>query len=94
MRGSEVFLKLCRTESFQRDFQKLPQEVRFRAERVLLLLAENPRHPSLRAKKMHGTEDRWEASVTMSYRIVYQIVGNSLMLRRIGTHDILRQATH
>ncbi len=40
---------------------------------------------------MKGLEDIWEASVTMSYRITYQRAGEALILRRIGTHDILRR---
>jgi len=40
---------------------------------------------------MKGLEDIWEASVSMSYRITYQLAGNVLILRRIGTHDILKK---
>jgi mRNA-degrading endonuclease YafQ of YafQ-DinJ toxin-antitoxin module len=39
---------------------------------------------------MKGAKDIWEASVSMSYRISYQLVGDKIILRRIGTHDILR----
>ncbi len=84
-------MKVFRTESFKRDFQALPEDIQARAERAIRLLAENPRHPSLRAKKMRGLEEIWEASVSMSYRITYQLAGDTLTLRRIGTHDILRR---
>ncbi len=84
-------MKISRTESFKRDLQSLPKEIQARAERAIRVMAENPRHPSLRAKKLQGTADRWEASVTMSYRIVYQLADDTLILRRIGTHDILRK---
>jgi len=84
-------LKLFRTESFKRDFQSLPKDLQPRAEKAILLLTENPRHPSLRAKKIKGTKDSWEASVTMSHRIVYTLVDDTLILRRIGTHNILKR---
>jgi hypothetical protein len=40
---------------------------------------------------MRGVEDIWGASVTLSYRITYEVSGETLVLRRIGTHDILRR---
>jgi mRNA interferase RelE/StbE len=84
-------VKVFRTESFKRDFQRLPAEVQGRTEKTVRLLAENPRHPSLRAKKMKGLEDTWEASVSLTYRITYQTSSDSLLLRRIGTHDVLKK---
>ena len=86
-------MKILRGDPFKRDFQSLAEDVRRRAEKAIRLLAENPRHPSLRAKKIKGLEDVWEASVSMSYRITYQIQGDTLILRRIGTHDVLRRET-
>jgi mRNA-degrading endonuclease YafQ of YafQ-DinJ toxin-antitoxin module len=50
-----------------------------------------PYTPSLRTKKMHGLEDIWEARVTLSYRITFQRTGDTLLLRRIGTHDVLER---
>ena len=29
----------------------------------------------------------------MSYRITFQWIGNQIILRRVGTHDILRKET-
>ncbi len=55
------------------------------------LYTQNPPSPFLRAKKIKGLEDIWEASVAMSYCITYPIQGDTLILRRIGTHDILRR---
>jgi mRNA interferase RelE/StbE len=83
-------LAIARTDSFARDFKNLPREVQQRAEKAITLLATNPAHPSLRTKKMKGL-DIWEASVTLSYRITYERAGELLILRRIGTHDILRR---
>jgi mRNA-degrading endonuclease YafQ of YafQ-DinJ toxin-antitoxin module len=40
---------------------------------------------------MRGVENIWEARVTLSYRITYEVSGETLVLRRIGTHDILRK---
>lgn len=86
-------MKIIWTPPFERAFQNLPQEIQAQAEKALALLFENPRHPSLRVKKMHGVKDLWEARVSRSYRITYRIEGDRLILRQIGTHDILKKET-
>ncbi len=40
---------------------------------------------------MHGVEGIWEARVSISHRITYELDGDTLTLRRIGPHDILRK---
>lgn len=42
---------------------------------------------------MHGVRNLWEARVSLSYRFTYQMEGDRLVLRRIGTHDILKRET-
>lgn len=83
--------KVIWTPLFERDFQDLLVDVQKRAEKAIRLLLQNPRHPSLRSKKMQGLDDIWEASVSMSYRMTYQVAGDTIILRRLGTHDILRK---
>lgn len=86
-------MNIVYTDSFTRDFRNLPKDIKTRASKTLRLLIENPRHPSLRCKKMKAVEDIWEASVSMAYRLTYQIAGDDLILRRIGGHDILKKET-
>jgi len=38
---------------------------------------------------MAGTENVFEFSVTMNYRVTYQKSDEIAYLRRIGTHDVL-----
>jgi len=47
-------------------------------------------HPSLRVKRLVGTADRREGSVTMNYRFTFQLAEGKVLFRRIGAHDILR----
>jgi mRNA-degrading endonuclease RelE of RelBE toxin-antitoxin system len=84
-------LRLARTESFVRDFRALPKEIQARTEKAILRLVQNPSYPSLRVKKMHGLEDIWEARVTMSYRLTFQRAGDAIILRRVGTPDLLKR---
>jgi len=55
-----------------------------------VLCENNPRHPSLRVKKIQGAGNIWEMSVTKSYRITFQRKEEIILLRNTGTHDILR----
>ena len=83
--------ELAFTPRFVRQLRRLPTAVRRIAYEKLELLLQNPGHPSLRVKRMRGNENTWEMSVTMNYRITFQMDDESIMLRRIGTHDVLRK---
>ena len=83
-------MKIARSPRFVRDFEALPEEIRKRAKAKLALFLENPRHPSLRIRKMEGCEEIWEGRISREYRFTFEISGDLYRLRRIGTHDILR----
>ena len=82
--------RVARTESFARDFRGLPKEIQARTEKAIWRLVQNPLYPSFCVKKMQGPETVWEASVAMSHRITFHRAGDTLILRRVGTHDILQ----
>lgn len=75
---------------FRKDYRALPKDLQESFEIKLPLFLDNPRHPSLRVKRLVGTADRWEGSVTMNYRFTFQLTEGKVLFRRIGTHDILR----
>lgn len=80
-------MRLARTSRFKRAFQKLKPEDQALADKALRLLATNTRHPSLRAKKIKGTEGIWEARVSRSLRLTFELHEDLLLLRNIGKHD-------
>lgn len=83
---------VVRTERFKRDFKRLPPEVQRRTEGALERFIVNRRHPSLQVKKMEGALAIWEMRVTDNYRVTFQVFQDGVQLRRIGTHDVLRQS--
>ncbi|MBW2001333.1 MAG: hypothetical protein JRI30_02305 [Deltaproteobacteria bacterium] len=83
-------MRIQTTKSFDRDYDSLQKGIKERASKQLTLLLENSRHPSLRLKKIKGHPTMWEGRITESYRFTFQIVGETYLLRRIGTHEILR----
>ena len=78
-----------RTDAFLRDYRALPADIRERIDKQLRLLFEDFRHPSLRLKKLKGT-DRFEILISKGYRLTLRIEQGVMELRRVGTHDILR----
>ena len=84
-------MQFLRTERLKKDFQRLPAELQTRTAKVLELWLASHRHPSLHVKKMEGAHDIWELRVSDNYRITFQLVREGVLLRRIGTHDLLRR---
>ncbi|MFW6333426.1 MAG: type II toxin-antitoxin system YafQ family toxin [Thermodesulfobacteriota bacterium] len=80
------------TKSFKKDYRKLPANIQKAVDKQLGWLLENPNHPSLNLKKMQDPRDIWECRVTRGYRFTLQIVEDDYILRRVGTHDILKNA--
>jgi mRNA-degrading endonuclease RelE of RelBE toxin-antitoxin system len=75
------------TRRFERTFSDLPDEDAERVRKALRLLAENPRHPSLQAKRIQGTEGIWEARAGLAIRLTYETRSDLIILRNVGLHD-------
>ena len=84
-------MKVVFSRTFAEHYADLPAEVQKRIDKTIRLLASkeghSPFHPSLRAKRIKGTADIWEASVTMKYRLSFQMHEDTLYLRVVGDHD-------
>ena len=78
-----------RTDAFLRDYRTLPVAIRESVDKQLRLLFKDFRHPSLRLKKLKGT-DRFEIRISQGYRLTLRLDQGVMELRRVGTHDILR----
>ena len=79
------------TRRFKKEYKSLPKEIQKTFGEKLSLLLNNVSHPSLRVKRIQGTKDRWEGSITMNYRLTFEFSGNTILFRTIGTHDILNR---
>lgn len=82
-------MKVQRTDRFKKDYQKLPFEIQQRVDQKLRLLVQDFRHPSLRVHKIKGVEGLWEFSVTMNYRVIFEIKEDCLILLAVGPHRIV-----
>ncbi len=77
------------TKSFKKQYSRLPKEIQRAFDKKLELFLRDMSHPSLRVKRIQGTRDRWEASITMKYRFTFQFSGDTVIFRAIGTHEII-----
>ncbi len=80
-------MRLFYTERYQRAYADLDDEQAELVKKALRLLASDPRHPSLRVKKMQGTVDIWEARASRSLRLTFELHGDGILLRNVGAHD-------
>mgnify|MGYP003505159064 FL=1 len=83
-------MKLFFSKPFVRDYRKLPRQIQIAVDKQIELLLSNPGHPSLNTKRMNDPRDIWEGRITKSYRLTYRIEGDIYFLRRVGTHDVLK----
>lgn len=79
------------TRKFDRQFKQLNSKTLKQAQKAIELFISDPTHPSLRYKKIQGTDNFYEISVNMSIRIIIEVASetsdqiNTLYI--IGTHD-------
>ncbi len=79
------------SKRFKKEYNKLPKEIQKAFDKKLSLFLKETSHPSLRVKRIQGTKNQWEGSITMQYRFTFQFLNkNGVLLRTIGTHDILK----
>ena len=82
--------KITYTKRFEKHYRKLSAAVKKQSKSKVEMLSENPLHPSLRTKRIQGTDDLFECSVNMDIRIIWYYEDDQLiMLLDVGHHDIL-----
>lgn len=82
-------MRIRRSDSFSKKYHLLPSDIQKRFDRKIEFFQKDPFHPSLRVKRVSGTEHIWEASISMNYRWTFEWDKDLIKLRNIGTHDIL-----
>ncbi len=84
--------KITFTDRFQKHFKDLNEIEKKQLRNKLTILSENPLHPSLRTKRIQGTEDLFECSVNMDIRIIWYYEGDTIIiLVDVVHHDILKK---
>ena len=71
---------------FERALARTPENIRKKFYKQLLLLQQNLKHPSLRAKKYDESKNIWQARVDKSWRFYFQINNDIYYLLDIIPH--------
>ena len=76
------------SQRFMESYIHLPVDIRKKVDKAILLLQENPRHPSLQSKPIQGAEGIYEARIDLNYRLTYEREpDDTIRLRVVGRHD-------
>ncbi len=82
--------KITYTRRFEKNYKRLTSSEKRLIKSKVEMLSKNPFHPSLRTKRIQGTDDLFECSVNMSIRIIWYYKDDQLiLLLDVGHHDIL-----
>lgn len=79
-------MRLRYTDRFSRQYADAPVPIQTAFDRKAALLAQNLRHPSLRAKKYDEARDLWQARVSRGWRFYFQIEGDAYTILSLIPH--------
>lgn len=78
------------SDKFRKSYRKLSDIEQSQVKSKIRILAENPMHPSLRTKRIQGSNRLFECSVNMDIRIIWHYDGERIiLLLDVGHHSIL-----
>jgi hypothetical protein len=74
------------TREFSEAFGLLPNDVRRQAQRAYRLFCNDPRHPSLRFKKVDEESNVYSVRIGLGYRALGVMEGSTVVWFWIGSH--------
>ncbi len=80
-------MKSRTSRRFRRAYDRLPADIRRRAREAYSLFEQDPRHPSLRFKRVHPSEPIYSVRITRDYRALGVLEGGEVVWFWIGSHD-------
>ncbi len=80
---------LIPSKRFSKTMNALSATEQIRVNRALMRMQENPRHNSLRTKKIKALDDIFESRASDSIRIIWQWYDGQILLLLVGGHEIV-----
>jgi len=74
------------TEDFLACFADLPEPVKAQARKAYRLWRQNAAHPSLQFKKVHAREPIYSARISLGWRVLGLLEGDTIYWFWIGSH--------
>jgi 5S rRNA maturation endonuclease (ribonuclease M5) len=75
------------TERFVRQYILLPETIRRKVNKALVLLDADFRHPGLRSHPIESVSHIFEAYVDRKYRMTFERRGDTFIMRNVDNHD-------
>ena len=72
---------------FRRWLTRLPDDVRRQARKAYGLFSRDPRHPSLRLKRVHATQPIYSVRIGIGCRAVGVLAGEEMVWFWMGPHS-------
>ncbi len=79
-------MKIRLSENADIQYQELAPALKKAADKQFIFLADNLRHPSLKAKKYDEASDLWQARVSGSWRFYFFISADAYSIASIKKH--------
>ena len=80
-------MKIARTDNFKTAWSRLEEKDKKSGRKAIKNLIANMNYPSLRVKKIKGTNNIWEARASRTLRITFHVDSDIIILRNVGHHD-------
>ena len=74
------------TDRFRKLFKQLPPHIQRQARRAFRVFQKNPRHPSLRFKRVHPSQPIYSVRIGIGWRAVGVREGEDMIWYWIGSH--------
>jgi mRNA-degrading endonuclease RelE of RelBE toxin-antitoxin system len=87
--GGVVIKTIATSKTFDKQFKKLPQDIKASLKDVFNDLLKDPRPPGLRFEKLKGYKkpDIYTVHITGNYKLSFEIDGSQAKLRCVGNHN-------
>lgn len=84
--------RITYTDQFRESLDRLTAQEKKQVKKKLALLCQDPNYPSLRVKRLQGTEKFYECSINMDIRVIWYYEKEIVIVAvDVGHHDILRK---
>lgn len=84
-------MKIFYTKKFEREYKKLTDNLKDKAESKEKIFRKNPFDQKLKTHKLSGElNNLWSYSVDLKYRVVFEFYEDNVIFHSVGNHDIYK----
>lgn len=85
-------MQIYYSSKFEREYKKLPKEIKKLAEEKEVVFRKNPFDSKLNTHKLHGRlKEYWAFSINDKYRIIFDLVKkDTVWFHSVGDHSLYK----